>query len=156
VRQYGLVERVSKAKRNGDENAAETQNNGSANDLSGALLVDLTRQRTVAIRAELASRPDVALVAITHHLVAHSLYELQGEVPSALLLRNSEYLDLRGTEESKAMVRLQELEDTIGGQLPPIAELWDWLCKQPQDAILQLMAVALARTVTAVQYCSRV
>src|SRR6516164_6395614 len=148
---YGLVERVSKAKRNGDEDPAEAQNNGSAHELSGALLVDLTRQRTVAIRAELASRPDVALVAITHHLAAHSLYELQGEVPSALLLRNSEYLDLRGTEESKAMVRLEELEDTIGGQLPPIAELWDWLCKQPQDAILQLLAVALARTVTAVQ-----
>jgi ParB family chromosome partitioning protein len=49
------------------------------------------------------------------------------------------------------MVRLEELEDIIGGQLPPIAELWDWLCKQPQDKILQLLAVALTRSVTAVQ-----
>jgi ParB family transcriptional regulator, chromosome partitioning protein len=147
----GLVERASKASGNDDENSAETQDKGSAQDLSGALLVDLTRQRTVAIWAELASRPDVALVAITHHLAAHSLYELHGEAPSALLLRTSEFLDLRGTEESKAMVRLEELEDIIGGQLPPIAELWDWLCKQPQDKILQLLAVALARSVTAVQ-----
>ena len=146
---YGLVERVSKARRDAD--SAQVQNNGSVQELSGALLADLTRQRTVAIRAELASRPDVALVAITHHLAAHSLYEPQGEVPSALLLRNSEYLDLRGTEESKAMARLQELEATIGGQLPPIDELWNWLCKQPQETILKLLAVALARTVTAVQ-----
>jgi hypothetical protein len=33
--------------------------------LSGSLQEELTAQRTVAIRAELMARPDVALVAIT-------------------------------------------------------------------------------------------
>ena len=41
--------------------------------VSQALTEELTAQRTVALRAEMLARPDIALVAITHRLAGHFL-----------------------------------------------------------------------------------
>jgi ParB family chromosome partitioning protein len=105
---YGLVERASKASGNGDENSEETQK-GFAQELSGALLLDLTKQRTVAIRAELASRPDVALIAITHHLTAHSLYELRGECHRLLCFATANISISRAPKSPRRRDDLQNL-----------------------------------------------
>ena len=56
--------------------------------LSAALVEDLTAHRTAALRAVLATRPDVALVAVTHSLALRVCYpmEMTYEVGSALSL----------------------------------------------------------------------
>lgn len=68
---YGL------SNQRGSKNSETTDEDGSVgreeqtidpDNISGSLQEELTAQRTVALRAALMSRPDVALVAITHKL----------------------------------------------------------------------------------------
>ena len=64
----GLVERGAKVpSTNGEESSSPEE---EKEDLSAALLQDLTTQRTAALRAALSVRPDIALIAITHELDA--------------------------------------------------------------------------------------
>jgi ParB family transcriptional regulator, chromosome partitioning protein len=52
--------------------------------LSGALVEDLTAHRTAAMRAVLATRPEVALVATAHSVALRILYETSYDVGSCL------------------------------------------------------------------------
>lgn len=63
-------------------------NRSDASALSAALVEDLTAHRTAALRAVLATRPDVALVAVAHSLALRVCYpmEMTYEVGSALSL----------------------------------------------------------------------
>src|SRR6516164_6617644 len=54
--------------------------------ISGSLRQELTAHRTVAIRAELMARPDIALVAITHRLAGHFCYPSYEGVPTAVMI----------------------------------------------------------------------
>jgi hypothetical protein len=65
----------------GEESEEETHG------LSGALVEDLTAHRTAALRAVLATRPDVALVAAAHNLALQVCYVPSYESPSALSLK---------------------------------------------------------------------
>ena len=64
---YGPAKSGGDANDEGEE-SAEAQ-------LSAALVEDLTAQRTAAMRAVLATRPDVALVAAAHALALQVCYE---------------------------------------------------------------------------------
>jgi ParB family chromosome partitioning protein len=66
----------------GDEEGEEPTNA----KLSGALVEDLTAHRTAALRAVLATRPDVALVAAAHRLALRVCYESCYDVGSCLSL----------------------------------------------------------------------
>jgi hypothetical protein len=73
--------------------------------LSGSLQEELTAQRTVAIRAELIARPDVALVAITHRLAGHFCYPSYQGVATAVMISPARFgleADLPVTVGSKA------------------------------------------------------
>jgi hypothetical protein len=70
-----------------------------------ALLEDLTIQRTAAQRAEVAARPDIALIAVTHNLAAQVFYEPMYGLASSLTVRTDAYsdrVDLRSASESRA------------------------------------------------------
>ncbi|CAH2606404.1 protein of unknown function (plasmid) [Rhodovastum atsumiense] len=62
---------------------AEDGPSGPAPRLSGAVAADLVAQRTAALRALLADRPDVALAALVHALAQAVFYE-GGDSPLAL------------------------------------------------------------------------
>jgi ParB family transcriptional regulator, chromosome partitioning protein len=72
----GLVRSEDKRKVQAAKSGGDTENQtggdeGAESDevqLSAALVEDLTAHRTAALRAVLATRPDVALVAATHNL----------------------------------------------------------------------------------------
>jgi hypothetical protein len=69
-----------------------------------ALLEDLTIQRTAAQRAEVAARPDIALIAVTHNLAAQVFEPMYG-LASSLTVRTDAYsdrVDLRLASESRA------------------------------------------------------
>lgn len=58
--------------------------------LSGALVEDLTARRTAALRAVLASRSDVALVAATHGVARRVCYETPSYEAGSVLSLSSE------------------------------------------------------------------
>jgi ParB family chromosome partitioning protein len=64
---------------NGEESSSPEE---EKEDLSAALLQDLTTQRTAALRAALSVRPEIALIAITHNLAAQVFYEQTDVLPS--------------------------------------------------------------------------
>jgi ParB family chromosome partitioning protein len=123
---------------------------------SGALIEDLTAERTAAMRATLINRPDVALLAIAHHLAVQTFYASY-HAPSAL--------ELAVTPDAAILARhAAEIEPTRAGKaledkrafwascLPQTAaELWGWLGGQNQTVILELLAYCVAQAVNAVQ-----
>jgi ParB family transcriptional regulator, chromosome partitioning protein len=90
----GLVERGAKGlSTNGDESNSPEQ---EKEDLSAALVQDLTTQRTAALRAALSIRPDIALIAITHNLAAQIFYDQTYLLSSSLTVRTVALLSLFG------------------------------------------------------------
>jgi ParB family transcriptional regulator, chromosome partitioning protein len=149
----GLVERGIKASA---ENGDQTDNSSSEEDgFSAALMEDLTIQRTAALRTELAARPDIALVAVTHNLASQVFYEQFYSLPTALTVRSEAYtdrIDLRSAAESSATKALAKQTEALRKHLPAkIDDLWQWLLEQPQNVLLNILAVAAAHTVNAVQ-----
>jgi ParB family chromosome partitioning protein len=152
----GLVERGAN-----DRFAAngEQSDDGSSQEdkrgISAALLEDLTIQRTAALRAELATRPDIALIAVTHNLAAQIFYEPIYGLPSSLTVRTDAYsdrVDLRSASESRAAKALAKQTHDVRQLLPAkIDGLWEWLLEQPQSVLLNVLAAAAAHTVNAVQ-----
>ena len=110
----------------GDHNHDETDDEG----LSAALVEDLTAHRTAALRTILATRPDVALVAVTHALTLRMCYECSYDVGSCLSLSSEKggcRLDshAKGIETSPAQVRLSEIQSQWLARIPAQAEqLW--------------------------------
>ena len=126
-------------------------------NLSGALVEDLTAHRTAAMRAVLATRPDVALVAAAHSLALRVCYESSYEVGSCLSLTSEKggcRLDshAKGIETSLAQVRLSELHSQWLKRIPAEAEeLWQWLLDQDQTVVIELLAFCIGQTVNAVR-----
>ena len=150
----GLVERSAKrSSQNGEESGSTSPE--EEDGLSAALLEDLTIQRTAALRAELAARPDIALVAVTHNLAVQVFYDELYSLPTGLTIRTEAYtdrVDLRSAEESAATKSLAKLTKAIRKSLPAkVDDLWQWLLDQPQNVLLNVLAAAAAHTVNAVQ-----
>jgi ParB family chromosome partitioning protein len=127
--------------------------------ISAALLENLTIQRTAALRAELAARPDIALIAVTHNLAAQIFYEPMYGLPSLLTVRTDAYsdrVDLRSASESQAAKALAKQTHDVRQLLPAkIDDLWEWLLEQPQSVLLNVLAAAAAHTVNAVARSAR-
>jgi ParB family transcriptional regulator, chromosome partitioning protein len=107
----------------GDHNHDEMDDEG----LSAALVEDLTAHRTAALRTILATRPDVALVAVTHALALRMCYECSYDVGSCLSLSSEKggcRLDshAKGIETSPAQVRLSEIQSQWLARIPAQAE----------------------------------
>jgi ParB family chromosome partitioning protein len=87
----GLVERGAKGtSTNGDDSNSPQE---EKDDVSAALLQDLTTQRTAALRAALSVRPDIALIAITHNMAAQIFYDQTYLLPSSLTVRTDAHAD---------------------------------------------------------------
>jgi ParB family chromosome partitioning protein len=140
---------------------AENEPGGGEDEvqLSAALVEDLTAHRTAALRAVLATRPDVALVTAVHSLALRVCYESRYsyDVGSCLSLSSEKggcLLDshAKGIETSLAQVRLSEIQDQWLKRIPEEAEqLWQWLLDQEQSVVMELLAFCIGQTVHAVR-----
>lgn len=132
---------------------------GERKPLSAALMLRLTAQRTMALRAELQDRPDVALVAIVHNLMAPIFYGASAySRPSALEISvdqrgRAAALDAEGIEGCAAK---QAVTDRHGWWMLRIPashhEAWEWLMEQDRETVLSLLAFCTAQTVNAVRH----
>jgi len=123
---------------------------------SDKLMRRLTAHRVAAVQAELLSRPDVALAAITSHLAGkifqHDL-EFDYRVKDVLSVSATDGAsDLRAAaedmESSPAWTRLQAERAAWIERLPKQPEaIFGWLLAQDQATALQLLTFAVAVTV---------
>ena len=146
---------VVKSDSNGQQEPSEERDDMK---LSGALVEDLTAHRTAALRAVLATRPDVALVAAAHSLALRVCYESCYDVGSCLSLTSEKggcRLDshAKGIETSLAQVRLSQFHSQWLKRIPAEAEeLWQWLLDQHQTVVIELLVFCIGQTVHAVRF----
>jgi ParB family chromosome partitioning protein len=162
----GLVRSEDKRKVQAAKSGGDTENQTGAEEgeesdevqLSAALMEDLTAHRTAALRAVLATRPDVALVAAAHVLALQVCYETPCyNVGSALSLASEKggcqlEAHAKSIETSIAQTQLSEIHSQWLKRLPEEpAELWDWLLDQEQSVVTELLAFCVGQTVHAVR-----
>jgi ParB family transcriptional regulator, chromosome partitioning protein len=123
--------------------------------ISGALIRELTAERTMALRVVLAHNPTVALVAAAH---AHALHLVYGAYSYEL----QTCLDLTyrpdamtgaapKIKESPAALALAEERDRWRAALPADpADLWDFLMAASIEKVLALHAFGVSQSVLAV------
>ena len=124
--------------------------------MSAALVEELTAQKTAALQALLATRPDLALAVVVHDLALPLFYQpwenhrrLTELVPHVIDAASL----LADGEANKAVAELAAAMGRWREQLPEDSrDLWPWVMGQDRDALLELLAVAIARNVNAVRY----
>ena len=122
------------------------------------LIAGRTTHRTAALQARLATNTKVALVAIVHRLAIDSILDGDGESiiqisPTDEIIYADDSPDMKG---SAALAEMQEEAKDAEKGLPKDGDkLWDWLLKQDQKRLLEILAVCVASTVDAVNSANR-
>ena len=116
---------------------------------SEKLILNMTARRTAAVRSALASNVDVALVATVHRLALQFIYKRHTEL-SAVRICNDRPMH----SVSRSAPEVSELSEygafysaveAVKAQVPKDPnELFGWLLGQPQQAVLNILAVCTA------------
>jgi len=122
--------------------------------LSDLLVRDLTAHRTLGLRVALGESPDVALIAVTHTLVAQSFYD--GYDVGTCLGLKSERPSLAGhadgIEDTPAARTLADRHAAWAKQLPQsVGDLWAFIVALDPDSRMALFAHSAALTAYAVR-----
>jgi ParB family chromosome partitioning protein len=138
--------KAKKAAAQGEGEAEEPQ----ATALSASLVEDLTAQKSAALGAALAQRPEIALAA-TVHALASSVVLNGSKDDRALQLAASPQTRQRA-ESSKALAQMDAAREQWLKTIPGDQKaLWAWCLKQKQEVLLKLLAFCTAATVNAVR-----
>lgn len=127
-----------------------------ADGLSAALLENLTAHRTLALRAAVMQRPDVALIAAVQALLHVTHYGQSYERRTAVTLSGGDYTTdpMRHGDDLKTSRAKQEIDRQRGRMqlwLPAYKDLWAFLSERTQEDLLELLAYAVGQTIHAVQ-----
>lgn len=130
-----------------------------AGALPDKLALDLSAHRTAALRASLLTRPDVALVAVTHALLIQTHYGcVSYSKPhtfeqDADTLTNHPQRHCQGYATSKAGQALTSARGRMTLLLPTSSSgLWSWLIGRSQDQLRELLAYAAAQLVNGLTF----
>lgn len=146
----GLLQPNDAAKLQRATPTARTSKPASPNGHSASLVLRLTAQRTLALQATLAARPDLALVALTHRLALRIFYsELSTggvNISGSVIELSKDVPELAG---SKAQRVLEDRREQLCAVLPSDENaLFAALSALPQSQLLDVLAYCVARCVS--------
>lgn len=149
----GLVRKADAEKLHGDGDAL-TDSRSTRPDLPSGLIEDLTTRHGAALGAGLISRPDIALIAMTHSLALDAFY--QGHSADSCLrltASKSQISTSRSSEQpGKADILIEKEFNRLHQTLPENPDdLWGTLLVRSQDELLALLALISALTIDATQ-----
>lgn len=152
------VARGDDATRSGPSEGTERTRPGH----SAALMLELTAQRTLAVRAAMLDQPGIAISVLLHCLVQRLLQDSYGLTASAVrLLPNAPDAGLNakppsGLADCKAMRQLGEARERWGERLPGDADhLLPWLIQLDNELRMELLALCVAMTINDVRDMQR-
>lgn len=158
----GVLRAGQKPPREGDAKPAKGKDGKAAEkttaDLTAALSVRLAAQRTMALRAEVAARPSVALVALLHALAGALFYK--GSTTHVRIAAEPAYqLDLERADaniaNAPAAAEMKRLHTAWRARLPQNpSDLWHWLAEEGQDTLLNLLAYCVASAIMATDWAA--
>ena len=140
----------------GDEGNGPQVTTGNKPEISEALCRKLTAHRTRALQVLVAGNTHVALAALVHSLLNHVVLQNGYRGESCLQVRaNDNDSELTRSaddmEASTAWTQLQGTLDQWKKRLPGDSDkLLPWLIEQPQDILLELMALCTALSINTV------
>jgi ParB family chromosome partitioning protein len=135
-----------------EDDEAEDAEADAGKPLSDSLIRDLTAHRTLALRLALGEQPDLAMVALTHALVAQLFYGsdatcLEIGVESEALGGHAE-----GIADTQGAEALAVRHDSWAEQLPrDVAGLWAFIVALDGDSRSVLLAHCVSLSVNAVK-----
>jgi ParB family chromosome partitioning protein len=133
---------------------AATESHKTPRIHSAVLTRRLTAHRTLALQITLARRPDIALIALTHRLLAQTFYGGELRASNAVQVTlHADTFDQHGPDLKKctARIALNKHGDALRAELPEDADsLFGWLTHQTQENVLRLLAYCVARTLNEV------
>lgn len=136
-----------------DASVSADEDNESEAGLSDSLVADLTAHRTLGLRLALSEQPDVALVAVTHALLAQTFY--RGAEASVLDIRpGGLFLGTHadGIEDTEAGRSWSGRHARWATQLPrDVADLWPFVVALDHDSRMAIFAHCAASTINAVK-----
>lgn len=141
----------------GGDNAVAMPAKEPDDTYSAALVEELTAIRTAAMRVELANRPDIALAALLHPLVASAFYtgpaSYRAEFPVEVSGQRRDLASsIKEPGAARALGDWSAVKETWGDHLPgQPADLWAWLLEQPTARLLDLLAFVTAANLDAVK-----
>lgn len=125
---------------------------GSTAALPASLIEDLTAQKTAALRIELARAPATALALVVSTLAGSVFYRGDGGVLEARLTTRSLRPSIREHETCAAMLALNAEHERVKAMLPEDQDdLWEWCLNAEDPALLNVLAVAAAHGIDAVE-----
>jgi ParB family chromosome partitioning protein len=141
-----------------DEPEDERQDSGAAGAvmkppaLPASLVEELTAQKTAALRIELARAPETALALIVHSMATAAFYRHGDDVLKASLTTRSLRTAIQDHDQCRAVLALNDEADRIRDILPgDHAALWGWCLTAGREALLDVLAVAVAHGIDAVE-----
>lgn len=148
---------LAKSTNNGASAVASSSGNKREDGLSAGQVSNLTAHRTLAMQAHLMTRPDVAFLAMVHRMLLLAFYTernyYSASTPSSALVlsgrdRNHEILkyadDAGDLKTSRAQMEIDARKAEVRAQLPVKEGLWEFLGRQTQEKLMELLAVATA------------
>lgn len=108
---------------------------------SATLIEELTAIRTAALRVELVSRPEIALAAILHPLLAKVFYDGPAfwRTESAIEVsgqRRDLAPSIKEPDACRALVEWTNIKETWADHIPGNpGDLWEWLLEQPTERL---------------------
>ncbi|MGY3586626.1 ParB family chromosome partitioning protein [Bradyrhizobium sp. USDA 4341] len=146
--------------RGGEEAGPDGEDDESASDeeeedqpLSDALVRDLTAHRTLGLRLNLSEQPDVAIVAVTHALVAQIFYlGAAAHVVGIQPVKTDLAAHADGIEDTPAGKAWSDRHANWARQMPrDPSGLWDFVAELDHDSRMALFAHCVSLTVNAVK-----
>ncbi len=135
----------------GEGGTATTKRSG----LSEKLVRRLSAHRTVALQAEVARHPRIALVALVHQLAYRVILGGYHGTPINITAMAQDRLEHHAPDigESPAAKGLQEVRDAWAARLPgEVDALFTELLAMQQEDLMSLLALCVALTVSAVAH----
>ena len=138
----------------GNAGGAEAEDAGLAKPgISEKLAKRLSAHRTVALQAEVARHPHVALVAVVHQLAHRVILDGYGSTPLNITAFSQDRLTHHApdVDEAPATVGMREVREAWTARLPSDPDaLFAELLAMPQSELLSLLAVCVGYTVSAI------
>jgi ParB family chromosome partitioning protein len=152
----GLIKQEDVTEEGSGDESHEGDDESEAADakptLPASLIEDLSAQKTAALRIELARSPDVALALVVHAFASSAFYHTSRGVLKASITSRSLRSSIKEHESCAAMLALNQERERIGDMLPgDHAALWDWCLKAERHALLDVLAVAAAHGLDAIE-----
>jgi ParB family chromosome partitioning protein len=120
--------------------------------LPASLVEELTAQKTAALRIELAGTPETALALIVHSMATDIFYRHGDDVQRASITTRSLRNSIRDHDQCRAVLALNDECDRVRDILPgDQTALWGWCLTAGRDALLDVLAVAVAHGIDAVE-----